>query len=88
MDNVRFALDAGWKVLLAGLMLGAGLPALFAAGIRFLAWGTGGAAEVGPAPHGAAPDRPRAGRRVFPRGRWPGSRWASPTSWRRALGRP
>ncbi len=45
-----------WKVLLASLVLGAGLPALFAVGIRSLAYGTGGEAEqhaagVSPAPH-------------------------------------
>ncbi|MDO5740279.1 MAG: hypothetical protein Q4P07_09030 [Ornithinimicrobium sp.] len=34
------------KVLLAGLLLGAGLPAIFALGIRALAWGKGGKAEV------------------------------------------
>lgn len=46
MNNVSLALDAAWKVLVAGLILGAGLPAVFAMGIRSLAYGTGGAAEV------------------------------------------
>jgi succinate dehydrogenase/fumarate reductase cytochrome b subunit len=45
-DNLGFALEAAWKVLVAGLILGAGLPAIFAVGVRSLAWGTGGAAEV------------------------------------------
>jgi hypothetical protein len=45
-DNLHFAVEAAWKVLLVGLVLGAGLPAVFAAGVRSLAWGTGGAAEV------------------------------------------
>jgi hypothetical protein len=45
-DNLGFALEGAWKVLLAGLVLGAGLPAVFAAGVRSLAWGTGGSAEV------------------------------------------
>lgn len=45
-DNLHFALDGAWKVLVTGLILGAGLPAVFAIGIRSLAWGTGGAAEV------------------------------------------
>ena len=45
-DNLSFAVEAAWKVLLVGLVLGAGLPALFAVGVRSLAWGTGGAAEV------------------------------------------
>jgi hypothetical protein len=46
MHNVTLAFEAIWKVLLVGLVLGAGLPTLFAAGVRFLAWGQGGAAEV------------------------------------------
>ncbi|GAA0487941.1 hypothetical protein Ade02nite_12190 [Paractinoplanes deccanensis] len=46
MSNLGFALEGAWKVLLAGLLLGAGLPALFALGIRSLAWGAGGDAEV------------------------------------------
>jgi hypothetical protein len=46
MHNLGFALDAAWKVLVAGLLLGAGLPALFALGIRSMAYGTGGDAEV------------------------------------------
>jgi hypothetical protein len=45
-DNLHFALEGAWKVLLAGLVLGAGLPAVFALGIRSLAWGQGGAAET------------------------------------------
>ncbi len=46
MDQLLAALDGGWRVLLAGLVLGAGLPAMFAIGVRALAWGTGGDAEV------------------------------------------
>lgn len=42
MHNLGFALEAAWKVLLAGLILGAGLPALFALGVRSLAYGGGG----------------------------------------------
>ena len=42
MHNVGFALDGAWRVLLAGLLLGAGLPVLFALGIRSLAWSAGG----------------------------------------------
>jgi hypothetical protein len=37
--------QAVWKVLALGLILGAGLPALFAAGIRSMAYGTRGEAE-------------------------------------------
>ncbi len=33
-------------MLLVGLVLGAGLPTMFAFGIRALAWGAGGEAEV------------------------------------------
>lgn len=56
MDNLGLALEGGWKVLAVALLLGAGLPSLFAVGIRSLAWGTGGSAEVdvadGPHPVG------------------------------------
>ena len=45
-DNLQFAVEAAWKVLALGLLLGAGLPLVFALGVRSLAWGTGGAAEV------------------------------------------
>ena len=48
MHNLGFALEGAWKVLLAGLLLGAGLPVLFALGIRSLAWGAGEDAEVHP----------------------------------------
>ncbi|MEV8514557.1 hypothetical protein [Dactylosporangium sp. NPDC051484] len=46
VHNLQFALQSAWRVLLAGLLLGAGLPALFALGVRALAWGAGGDAEV------------------------------------------
>lgn len=56
MNTVSLALEAAGKVLWVGLILGAGLPALFALGVRSLALGTGGNAEVqapgqSPAPH-------------------------------------
>ena len=38
--------QAAWKVLVAGLVLGAGIPALFALGVRFSAAGTGGEAMI------------------------------------------
>ena len=44
--DLKFAAEAIWKVGLASLILGAGLPVLYAAGIRSLAWGSGGDAEV------------------------------------------
>lgn len=34
MDQLWAALDATWRILLVGLVLGAGLPTLFAVGIR------------------------------------------------------
>jgi hypothetical protein len=46
MHNLTLALTGAWKVLLASLVLGAGLPALFALGVRSLAYGSGGEAEV------------------------------------------
>jgi hypothetical protein len=46
MHNFALAFDGAWKVLVASLILGAGLPALFALGIRSLAWGAGGDAEM------------------------------------------
>jgi hypothetical protein len=46
MHNLGFVLDGGWRVLLAGLILGAGLPTVFALGIRAMAFGAGGDAEV------------------------------------------
>lgn len=56
LDNLGLALQGGWKVLVVALILGAGLPSVFAVGIRSLAWGTGGSAEVdvadGPHPIG------------------------------------
>ncbi len=46
MSQVWPALQAGVQVLFAALLLGAGLPAIFALGMRSLAYGTGGTAEV------------------------------------------
>jgi hypothetical protein len=62
MQNIGFALEAAWKVLLAGLIFGAGLPALFAVGIRSLAAASGGDAQAhGP---GASPRPHPAGRLI------------------------
>jgi hypothetical protein len=44
--DLKFAAETIWKVALASLILGAGLPVLYASGIRSLAWGSGGDAEV------------------------------------------
>lgn len=46
MNNVTFALEGAMRVLVVGLLFGAGLPAIFALGIRALAYGQGGDAEV------------------------------------------
>lgn len=46
MNTVTLALDGAWKVLVVSLVLGAGLPLVFALGIRSLALGAGGSAEV------------------------------------------
>ncbi|GIJ43363.1 hypothetical protein Val02_02490 [Virgisporangium aliadipatigenens] len=46
MHNFGFALEGAWQVLLAGLVLGAGLPALFALGIRATAFGGGGSGST------------------------------------------
>lgn len=61
MHNISLALGGAWKVLLYGLLLGAGLPALFAVGLRALSWGTGhgrqgqdGTAVAAPHPAGRA----------------------------------
>ena len=52
MHNVTFALEGAMRVLVAGLVFGAGLPAVYALGIRALAYGDGGDAEVSHArPH-------------------------------------
>ncbi len=39
MDTIRLVLEAAWKILIFGLLLGAGMPALFALGVRMLAGG-------------------------------------------------
>jgi succinate dehydrogenase/fumarate reductase cytochrome b subunit len=46
MNNVSLALDGAWKVLTISLLLGAGLPVLFAAGVRSMAWSAGGGAQL------------------------------------------
>ena len=46
MHNVNFALEGALRVLVIGLLFGAGLPAIFALGVRALAYGQGGDAEV------------------------------------------
>ena len=58
MHNVSFAADSALKILVACVLLGAGLPALFAVGIRALAYGAGGDAEVRESGVSSPPTRP------------------------------
>ena len=52
MHNFTFALEGAMRVLVVGLVFGAGLPAVYALGIRAMAYGDGGDAEVSHArPH-------------------------------------
>jgi hypothetical protein len=46
IDNLEFALAGAWRVLLASLVFGAGLPVIYALGIRSLARSEGGDVEV------------------------------------------
>jgi hypothetical protein len=58
VHNLTLALGGAWKVLAVGLVLGAGLPLVFALGIRGLALGRGGDAEVPTADGTAARPHP------------------------------
>lgn len=53
MNNLIIALDGAWKVLLAGLLLGAGIPTLFALAVNGLATAEGGEAAGGAPPRAA-----------------------------------
>lgn len=55
MNTLWLALGGAWSVLWVGLLLGAGLPAVFALGIRALSYGVGGDADATDhVPHPAA----------------------------------
>lgn len=55
MNTLWLALGGAWNVLWVGLLLGAGLPAVFALGIRALSYGVGGDADATDhVPHPAA----------------------------------
>jgi hypothetical protein len=57
MENVfHLEVQILWKILVAGIILGAGLPALFAVGVRSMAYGAGGDAEIDPS--GVTPAAP------------------------------
>lgn len=52
MNNVSLVLEGAIRVLVVGLIFGAGLPAIYALGIRARAYGQGGEAELSHArPH-------------------------------------
>jgi hypothetical protein len=46
VNDVVLALEGTWKVLLASLLLGAGLPVVFSLGVRALALGADPAADA------------------------------------------
>lgn len=48
------ALDGAWRVLLAGLLLGSGLPILFALGVKSIAWANGDLPDRAANPAGKA----------------------------------
>lgn len=58
MHTVTLGLEAAWKVLLVSALLGAGLPTLFAAGVRAMAYGQGGDAETHAAGAAGPPAHP------------------------------
>lgn len=51
IENLVLAVDGAWKVLIIGLVIGAGLPVLFALGVRSYAYsvedGTAGQSPTG-----------------------------------------
>ncbi len=46
MNQLWLAREGGFHVLLAGMVLGAGLPLIFSLGIRALSYGVGGDADI------------------------------------------
>lgn len=55
MNNLWLALEGAWNVLWVGMLLGAGLPAIFAMGIRAMSYGVGADADATDhVPHPAA----------------------------------
>jgi hypothetical protein len=48
MNNVALAADGAWKVLVTSLILGAGLPVIFALGVRARAFAAGAGTGDGP----------------------------------------
>ena len=58
MNNLLLALDGAWKVLAASLVLGAGLPFVFAFGVRARAFAAGDNAEIASESAGRTRRRP------------------------------
>ncbi len=55
MNILWLALEGAWNVLWVGMLLGAGLPAIFAMGIRAMSYGVGADADATDhVPHPAA----------------------------------
>ena len=46
MNTLKLALEGSWKVFAVSLVLGAGLPMIFGLGVRSMALGAGGDAEI------------------------------------------
>ena len=55
VKDLHLAGAAIWQVLLASVVLGAGLPVIFALGVRSLAWGTASDGSDGTAPRSGNP---------------------------------
>lgn len=49
VHNISLVADSLWRIALLGVLFGAGLPTLFAVGVRALTWGQGDVAADGPA---------------------------------------
>lgn len=50
-DNLILAIDGAWKVLIIGVVIGAGLPVLFALGVRSYAYSVEGGTDAPVTPH-------------------------------------
>jgi hypothetical protein len=59
MNNLALAADGAWKVLVVSLVLGAGLPVIFALGVRARAFAAGGGT------HGEHTERHPVGNALF-----------------------
>lgn len=57
IDNLVLAVDGAWKVLIIGLVIGAGLPVLFAMGVRTYAHSVEGGTDAHVTPRGRQTNR-------------------------------